>query len=390
VHVGACLVHASQDPDDILLIDPAATLLDRWRAQVAAVGMAFLRSPSVHNLDPDPFDLLRFAEAHEELGGFRPPYARPAVPLFDAHCQDVIDRHGLRQRHLRAAVALLDPDDQGVDLTLADGRTLRAGQVVLALGQGPRAAWPGWAQDLVQAAPGRVAHVFDPGGGPRTWADWGRVLVVGAGISGAQASLALARQGRQVTLLSRHPLREHQFDSDPEWLGPKGMEGFRRLPSLAARRRAIDAARHRGSVPDDVRRALQGAISGGHVAWRLGQVQAGHGEADGLRLELRDGTLRVDGVLLATGFAPGRPGGALVDRLVERHALPVAACGAPVVGPDLRWHSRVFVTGALAELELGPVAKNISGARRAASAIAGQLRRARSVRGGGRGLAQAS
>ncbi|MCH2107642.1 MAG: hypothetical protein MK291_13495, partial [Planctomycetes bacterium] len=34
-----------------------------------------------------------------------------------------------------------------------------------------------------------------------------------------------------------------------------------------------------------------------------------------------------------------------------------------------RWHPRVFVSGALAELELGPTARNIAGARRSADRI---------------------
>ena len=70
-------------------------------------------------------------------------------------------------------------------------------------------------------------------------------------------------------------------------------------------------------------------------------------------------------MLLATGFEPQRPGGALVDRLAEEHRLPCAACGYPEVDTALRWHPRLFVAGPLAELELGPVARNIAGARRA-------------------------
>jgi hypothetical protein len=45
--------------------------------------------------------------------------------------------------------------------------------------------------------------------------------------------------------------------------------------------------------------------------------------------------------------------------------LPFAPCGYPVVNRYLAWGRGLFVTGALAELELGPVARNISGARRA-------------------------
>ena len=56
-----------------------------------------------------------------------------------------------------------------------------------------------------------------------------------------------------------------------------------------------------------------------------------------------------------------------------RSSLPCAECGYPVVEPDLRWHPRIYVTGPLAELELGPASRNISGARRAADRIVASL-----------------
>lgn len=56
-------------------------------------------------------------------------------------------------------------------------------------------------------------------------------------------------------------------------------------------------------------------------------------------------------------------------------SLPCAACGYPLVDRALRWHgsadgpSPLFVTGPLAELEVGPVSRNIQGARLAARRI---------------------
>ena len=76
--------------------------------------------------------------------------------------------------------------------------------------------------------------------------------------------------------------------------------------------------------------------------------------------------IAADHVLLATGFDPGRPGGALVDRAVVELDLPVAPCGYPVVDARLEWGRGLHVTGPLAELEIGPVARNIIRARYAA------------------------
>ncbi len=80
-------------------------------------------------------------------------------------------------------------------------------------------------------------------------------------------------------------------------------------------------------------------------------------------------TIRADRVLLATGFPSRRPGGAWLDEAVDALRLPCAACGYPIVDRGLRWHPRLLVTGALAELELGPVARNLSGAQRAGESI---------------------
>ena len=74
-------------------------------------------------------------------------------------------------------------------------------------------------------------------------------------------------------------------------------------------------------------------------------------------------------MLLATGFAKPRPGGELVDGLITSASLACAQCGYPIVDESLSWHPRVFVSGPLAELELGPTSRNISGARRAGDRI---------------------
>jgi hypothetical protein len=49
--------------------------------------------------------------------------------------------------------------------------------------------------------------------------------------------------------------------------------------------------------------------------------------------------------------------------------LPCADCGYPIVSRALQWGHDLYVIGALAELEMGPIARNISGARQAAGRI---------------------
>ena len=64
----------------------------------------------------------------------------------------------------------------------------------------------------------------------------------------------------------------------------------------------------------------------------------------------------------------------MIDKLIESGSLPCAECGYPIVDTELRWHPRIYVSGPLAELELGPVSRNIAGARRAGDRIIDSVR----------------
>lgn len=363
VHVAARLLgEAGVAPERLGLVDPGERLLARWRASTAMTGMTHLRSPSVHNIGLDAGALRRFAGKGRSRGAglFAGPYDRPALTLFNDHCDHVVDTFGLDGLHLRDRAIACSVDTGAVGVQLAGGREVGAQNLVLAIGASEQPEWPDWAP----RGDRRVRHVFAPGA--HAWPSRSQaVAVVGGGISGAQVALRLLAEGHQVHLVSRHALRVHQFDSDPGWLGPMYMAGFGRIRDLRQRRLRIAAARHKGSVPPDVQRALRRAIAG-ELRWHEGEVEGLEPRSEGLELRLSTGAaLEVQGVLLATGFSGQRPGGAMIDALIATASLPCAACGYPVVDSALRWHPRVYVTGPLAELELGPAARNIAGARRA-------------------------
>ena len=48
--------------DKLLAFDPSGKWLTQWRRQFAALEIGHLRSPAVHNPDPNPYELQRFAE----------------------------------------------------------------------------------------------------------------------------------------------------------------------------------------------------------------------------------------------------------------------------------------------------------------------------------------
>jgi cation diffusion facilitator CzcD-associated flavoprotein CzcO len=372
VHLAARLLGEADVPADRLrIVDPAVRLLDRWKTCTALTGMQHLRSPSVHHLGIKPMALRLFARHRMErtITQYAPPYDRPALELFNAHCDDIIQTFGLDALHVRGRVTACTIDCDGVSAGLSNGETLTARHLVLAIGNSEQPCWPDWApQDHT-----RIHHVFQPDfeGWPT---DAERVVIVGGGISAAQVALRLCHEGHQVRLVTRHPWRQHQFDSDPGWLGPKFLRSFHQEPDLGRRRAAISLARHRGSVPPAVYRALRGAIEAGQIQHHQQPVDRVEPSAEKVVLHLADGAALVaDRVLLATGFASGRPGGAWVDALIASAALPCAPCGYPIVDAALHWHPRIFVSGPLAELELGPAARNIAGARRAGDRIVGAV-----------------
>ncbi|MEC8424191.1 MAG: hypothetical protein VX000_10460, partial [Myxococcota bacterium] len=291
----------------------------------------------------------------------------PSLDLFDRHSRSVVARYGLDELHIRGRVEHIALGPRGVDLRLDDGRPLRSARVVLAIGNSEHPCWPAAATRL-RVEGGDVRHVFSDGPRIEPEALPAEVAILGGGISAAQLAVRLADSGRAVTVLARHAPREKEFDSDPGWLGKKYMSVFAATRDHDARRALIQAARHRGSMPPDVRHALLTAITAGRVRWRICSLTGGTVLQDGTMLLALDDapeSLWVGSLFLATGFSGARPGGALIDRLIADHALPVAACGFPIVGSDLCWHRGLYVTGPLAELELGPTARNLTGGRRA-------------------------
>ena len=368
VHIAARLLDdVGVDRDRIRIIDPCKRLLQRWRECTAVTGMVHLRSPAVHHLGLDAWSLRRYAQKKKkkQLGLFAPPYERPALTLFNAHCDRLIDSLKLDELHLQARATHCRLEDEGAYVELSTGEELSAKRIVLAMGSGEAPAWPTWAP---QDDP-RVSHVFEANF-DRWPEEQERVMVIGGGISAGQIALRLVKEGHRVHLVSRHEFREHQFDSDPGWLGPKYMKGFSRERDVNQRRSLITEARHKGSVPPDVLRGLRRAIQKGSLSWYQGEVESVDGQGDELTLQISTGdTVQVQRILLATGFSTKRPGGSFVDQLVQSASLPCAHCGYPIVDEGLRWHPRLHVSGPLAELEIGPSSRNIAGARRAGDRI---------------------
>ncbi len=59
----------------------------------------------------------------------------------------------------------------------------------------------------------------------------------------------------------------------------------------------------------------------------------------------------------------------LIQQLVTKYQAPVSSCGLPSITPTLEWLPNLYVSGGLADLELGPFARNIMGGREASLRI---------------------
>jgi cation diffusion facilitator CzcD-associated flavoprotein CzcO len=379
---GTCISHALRQragvPEHRLrVVDPEATPLANFWRVTAATGMQYLRSSSVHHIDTDPYSLRRFGRrAGRKVARFVPPYDRPGLAFFRAHVEHVVQTYRLDALRLQARAERVSRRGPGFEVETTEG-VLRARQLVLALGLGEQCHWPAWAEPHRGHA--HIRHMFEPSFERHALAESAeRVVIVGGGISAVQLALTLTApptRARHVTLVVRHAPRVARFDSDPEWLGPLAMTEYRKL-SAEARRDAIRRARNRGSLPPELAQHLAHAIERRLLRWVVDEVASLEVDEASVRMRTAAGALLdANALVLATGFDAHRPGGTLLDdAALDRLGLATSPCGYPSVSPQLAWAPGLYVTGPLAELELGPTARNIAGARAASERVVAAAR----------------
>lgn len=374
----------------IRVLDPYDPPLARWLRNTENVGMAHLRSAAVHHLDLASLSLKRFAatepDSSEDGPPFIPPYGRPLLSIFNRHAALVIERNQLDRIRIKGRAVELLPVRGGYEVHYAaetgaaassTRHVIATKRVILAVGMDDATCWPHWASGLRDDG-ARVHHVLDFDFRRESLGRWRSAVVYGGGLSGAQIAASLASEAPgTVTLLSGHAMEVHLFDSEPSWQGSNFMAGFAAEHDPVARRAIILRERHRGSLTPEASAEL--AQLQEQRALRVVTVipeslRARLTEGGSFRITSEGETFEADLLILSTGYDVARPGGGWIDRAIERMRLPCAPCGFPIVAPSLEWRPGLFVSGPLAELELGPVARNISGAHRAATRIEYYLR----------------
>jgi thioredoxin reductase len=351
--------------DRIRVLDPYERPLARWHSVTANTGMQFLRSPLVHHLHYDQRAMGVFARIHqkEAYTKFIPTYSRPSLELFNRHSQYLIDKYKLESMRMVGRALGLTRTTDGWRVETENGG-IEARRVVLAIGMSEQPYYPEWAKRLKNGnAP--INHIFDHHFVMENLPDWSHLVVVGGGITAAQTALYLA-QRNPVTVVMRHPIRIHDFDSDPCWMNVLCLNDFHKIEDFNKRRDVIKAARHRGSLPMDVAQAFEQAIREGYILPVQADITDAHSGNRSIQLDLSNAeTLTADRILLATGWEQARPGGQWLEDTIQNYDLSVANCGFPIIDKSLCWSEGLYVSGPLAELEIGPPSRNIIGARMA-------------------------
>ena len=421
----AALVGADGQCQDVrgavAVLDPGAQFMQQWHTRFAALEIEYLRSPAfVHPVAFLPAALVNFAIREgrttelvdapvTDVKGWVPttdlstPLLKtlPSSALFKDFCGSLAAT--LPHRWLSGSATRVSKDSSTgsyrVHYTTAGGtqeRTVGARAVVLATG--PVGKWNvpapfephlaaarrivhteellvegrGTLREEIARAIAACSNADERGGRPA------RVLVVGGGISAAQAALAAIRAGHHVVLRSRRPLQTRAFDIPSEWLDVRHADRLRFeflcLP-MEKRRAAVRAATTGGSIPAtyvaELIRLSQSA--GGKLCLEVDEgidrsdVHAG---TDGVIVNGES----FDMVVLATGVSTG-PSDSELYRSVQALFDAPTVDGLPRVDSGLRWvpGENLFVLGANAALELGPGAGNLVGAMRGARIISNEL-----------------
>lgn len=363
--------------DELAIIDPHTEPLANWNRCTNTISMPFLRSPVVHHLDVNPFSLQAFVKdnGQNEGSSFLGRLKRPSLLLFQDHCDHLIKDLSLKRCWIQGSVQAIDRTQNEWQIQLKNGQMLQGHNLVLAIGISDQLSWPDWAKKLKKNTVSSVYHVFDPDL-PDFEEMQAPFTVVGGGITAVHLTLKLNKLfPKQVRLVKRHPFRIHDFDSDPGWLGPKNQTAFRKTASYKKRREKIVHARHKGSIPRDLYIKLRHQMRQDKLLVSDGQVHQARIGKNSVNLYSENGHLiqQTGTVLLATGFIPTLPGQEWLTPIIKKHQLKCADCGYPITSETLQWGPNLYVMGALAELEIGPIARNISGARQAAERITSSL-----------------
>ena len=393
-------------------MDPGQNFLEEWNKRFEALGIAHLRSPAfAHPRAYEPQALVNFAVsqgrtnellnvpavtqrlATEGLTAQEPLlYGLPTTALFRDFCSSLEAELPHQWLSARAVQVLKDESTGKFRVRYTNGNGdgwVIADAVVLATGPAGERNVPEPFRPFADS--GFVTHTaeFLSNGkaiasmAPRSWRGSGsggaRLLVIGGGLTAAQAALAAVAAGSRVVLRSRRPLATRAYDLSKDWLDQRHATRLRSeflTTPVEGRLKMVREAVHGGSVPESYMKELRRLTN---TSDRL-ELQTSEG-IDRSVVFIREGKVYVDGevfdhVILATGSssAPGLT--PLYKQVAVEFGLRTVD-SFPLLDDGLSWMPNgddLFVVGANAVLELGPGALNLMGAMRGGRIVAEALR----------------
>jgi hypothetical protein len=358
----------------VLVFDSSGKWMSRWEHQFAALEIPHLRSPAVHHPDPNPFALRKFAEFQSRSQELFPPYDLPGTQLFRDFCQDMIRVRQLQDRIIPLAVRSIEPLPHRFHprfrLVLQDGQTIIARRVVLATGNS-QLQIPNWVNEIPSVYPqDRLCHsqTIDL---RKLQLNGERVLIVGGGLTSGHLAIGAISRGAKVQLMIRRQLSEKLFDAEPGWLGPKYLKGFFAQSDWEQRTVMIQQARNGGSMTPAIATQLRQQVHRGHLRIDENcQVVRALWLGKNWQVECHNGTrYECERIWLSTGTKFDVLQEPLLKDIIDAYPTTIAK-GLPVVDTCLRWPGcELFIMGGLAALQVGPTARNLSGARMACEKI---------------------
>jgi hypothetical protein len=356
---------------EFVVIDPSGTWMQHWHQQFVAQDISYLRSPIVHHPDPNSQALRTFAESRpQELF---PPYDRPGRQLFEDFCNTLIGEWALQDRVVAASVVRVEPMAQGrkrFRLEFTEGSSLLARRVVLATGDGALNV-PDWVQVLGNHYPAdRLCHASQVDL-RRLNLQGERILVIGGGLTSGHLTIGAVRRGANVKLMARRRFQEKLFDTDPGWVGPKYLKDFNAESDWQRRWQMIQEARNGGSFTPDVMLQLRRARRDKSIELvEQCQVERVRWLGHCWQVYCMSGDwFECDRIWYATGRGLNAAQHPLLQEIQAVYPAEMVN-GLPILDTHLRWPGcELFVMGGLAALQVGPVARNLRGAKIAGDRI---------------------
>lgn len=345
---------------DLTIVDPYSSLCEQFNDFTHRISMPFLRSPIVHHIHPNPFHLKQFAKYQQYTNATYGRYQRPQTDMFMHHVHELVHRYRLNDSHLQGYVNQIKRTGSQWRIYLSDAQVLNTDCVVLAQGCNHQPHIPSLFENESD-----VCHIFKKEFNPNMFKLSSHV--VGSGISAAHLTLKLLNQSsdKVVHLWMNKDIDIHHFDADPAWLGPKNMGPFLEITSSEKRLEIISEARHKGSMPQELYLRLKKHVQNGRLIIHHDKII----KLENHQIITETSRTPYDFILLATGFEATLLKQNMVQSLIQHEQASLTQCGLPAITSDLEWLPQLFVAGGLADLELGPFARNIMGGREAAQRI---------------------